>query len=288
MNMTESKNNSFFRQCAEFFLLLLLVFCIRTFIFGLYVVPTGSMENTMLVGERFLADKLSYWFRAPKKGEIVALIEPGYKFSTSPAKELFERYVYGPQNWTKRIIAGPNEHIRGSIENGVAVIYVNDVKLNEPYLNKYPLIVTRSRTAPGKWDPKSFDVTLPLDQQPFYDLKQSEVVTDPAGNPIFVYPSEIKKSKTPVVQRGNRFWDGSNEFSVQLKNDEFWLMGDNRNGSSDSRFFGPVKLKNIFARISLRLFSVDSDESWLALDMIKHPIKFWGKIRTGRSLQFLS
>ena len=51
--------------------LLLIVFLVRTFVFGLYQVPTGSMETTMLVGgKRFFADKVSYLVRKPERGEI--------------------------------------------------------------------------------------------------------------------------------------------------------------------------------------------------------------------------
>jgi len=284
MNQTV-KQTSFFRQCIEFIGLLLIVFVIRTFIFGLYQVPTGSMETTMLVGERFFADKLSYWLRAPKRGEIVALIQPvGYKLSSNPAMELFQRYVWGPQNWTKRVIGGPGDHVRGVIEDGFAVVYLNGQKLNEPYLNRYPLIRTH---LDNEIHDRSFDPALPLYAQPFYRLKESEVVLDATGNPRLKYPSEVVRSNTPPELRGNRFWDGSDEFSVQLKNDEYWLMGDNRRGSKDSRYFGPVKQKDIFARIVFRLFSIDSDESWLIIDIIKNPVAFWHKIRHGRNLQLI-
>ena len=56
------KKKTFLYSTIEFILLLMLVFFIRTFFFGLYQVPTGSMETTMLVGERFFADKLSFVF----------------------------------------------------------------------------------------------------------------------------------------------------------------------------------------------------------------------------------
>ena len=55
----EKKQQSFFSSVVEFIFLLMIVFFVRTFFFGLYQVPTGSMETTMLVGERFFADKLS-------------------------------------------------------------------------------------------------------------------------------------------------------------------------------------------------------------------------------------
>ena len=51
-----------FNSIKEIVTLLFVVFLIRTFGFGLYQVPTGSMETTMLVGERFFADKFTVLF----------------------------------------------------------------------------------------------------------------------------------------------------------------------------------------------------------------------------------
>jgi len=61
MAQIQTKNKSiFWSSIAEFIALLMIIFLIRTIGFGLYQVPTGSMETTMLVGERFFADKFTY------------------------------------------------------------------------------------------------------------------------------------------------------------------------------------------------------------------------------------
>ena len=141
--INEQKKYSIAKAIVEFFLLLLLVFFIRTVFFGLYQVPTGSMETTMLVGERFFADKLSYWFRDPRRGEIIAFNQPPslYEYSDNTIMRLFQEYVWGPQNWTKRVIGIPGDTVEGKVsDEGVTEIYLNGQKLDEPYLNKYPLI----------------------------------------------------------------------------------------------------------------------------------------------------
>ena len=108
--MVHEKNtqkSGFFRShksIVEFVGLLLLVFLIRTFGFGLYQVPTGSMETTMLVGERFFADKFTYLFSKPQRGNIIAFNDVLFQYSTNPVKLWFENYVYGPSNVTKRVI----------------------------------------------------------------------------------------------------------------------------------------------------------------------------------------
>ena len=56
---SSQQKKSFTAQLWEIIGILLIVFLVRTFVFGLYQVPTGSMETTMLVGEGFFADKWS-------------------------------------------------------------------------------------------------------------------------------------------------------------------------------------------------------------------------------------
>ena len=82
------------------FFILPAAFTIRTFCFGLYQVPSCSMETTFLVGERFVADKFTYWTRTPKRGEVIAFNAPdksltsqGYAYSRNPLVNMFERYV---------------------------------------------------------------------------------------------------------------------------------------------------------------------------------------------------
>ena len=135
-----NKRTGFLSSLREFVALLVVVFLIRTFVFGLYQVPSGSMETTMLVGERFFADKFTYLFSSPQRGDIITLNDPTYAYSTNPLVNVFESYVWGPSNWTKRVIGIPGDHVKGVIEDGKPVVYVNGQKLNEPYLNEYPLI----------------------------------------------------------------------------------------------------------------------------------------------------
>ena len=72
------------------------------------------------------------------------------------------------------------------------------------------------------------------------------------------------------------------EFDVTLGENQFWMMGDNRLGSYDSRGFGPVESKMIHGKILFRIWSIDSNEGWWIFDLIKHPIDFWKRVRWSR------
>ncbi|OGW82234.1 MAG: signal peptidase I [Omnitrophica bacterium RIFCSPLOWO2_12_FULL_44_17] len=60
-----------------FLIAALIAMTIRTFIFGPYKIPTGSMIPTLLVGDRIFVDKITYRFRQPNRGEIIVFKYPG-------------------------------------------------------------------------------------------------------------------------------------------------------------------------------------------------------------------
>ncbi len=306
----------------ELFILLAIVILVRTFGFGLYQVPTGSMETTMLVGERFFADKLTPLFSAPKYGNVISFNDPLYQYSTNPMMRIFQEYFWGPSNWTKRVIGVPGDKIHGTVENGHPVVYVNGVKLDEPYINKYPLIDIWTNDAKivlrqakeqalaeidkRQMDPQqysylletildkyhlrvSYDPSKPFDKQEFYTMKENQVWRFTANNELSLtmpgtpLPAERAQEK----REGNSTWNGTDEYTIELDDHHYWVMGDNRLGSCDSRFWGPLDGRFIHGKILFRIWSVDSRE-WLWIwDLFKHPIEFWSRVRWCRFFQVI-
>lgn len=316
--MATTTAKGFWHSFKEAIVILCIIFLVRTIGFGLYQVPTGSMETTMLVGERFFADKFSYWLRSPRRGEIIAFNDPLYVYSDNILMNLFQQYVWGPSNWTKRVIGVPGDEVQGTIENGEPVVYLNGKKLEEPYLNTFPLIRVYTKSprliyeevqkgmgrgsmrSPSDLEhfilshmtDRAYDPAFSLEDQPYYRLSEDLVWRDEESKPCLVYPKEASypREAAAVVGKAARQWNGSDEFHVKLGDNEYWLMGDNRRGSKDSRFLGPINTKKniIHGRITFRIWSVDSEESWWILDLIKHPIDFWKRVRWSRFMQFIS
>ncbi len=268
------------------FVILPIAFAIRTFGFGLYQVPTGSMETTLLVGERFFADKASYWIRKPQRGEIIAFNIPTYEYSSNPLVNLWQRYAsWNVTNWTKRVIGIPGDHVKGVIEEGHPVVYLNGKKLDESaHLNKYPLIPlwTRPPYEQGRsnlrreWHTRTFVPGMPYDKQPYYKIDPHLVILDPEnGEPL------------PLIYPGTPYASGVDIFDVRLGENQYWVMGDNRLGSGDSRDWGPLDGKLIHGRIVFRIWSMDTSESWWIFDLLRNPLEFWRKIRWSRCCQFV-
>lgn len=271
-------------QTMQFMILLLVVFLIRTFFFGLYQVPTGSMETTMLVGERFFADKFTVLFVPIKHGDIISFNDPNFEYSDNLVTNLWQRYVWGPANWTKRVIGIPGDHIVGKIEDGKPVVYRNGEKLDEPYLNKYPILAvwtSKPHLYNGYWIAdrmtyRTYDPAKPYDQQPFYQI-----------NPLYIVnvPTVPKMLEPQTPYQG-----GIDVFDVTLGANEYWAMGDNRLGSYDSRGWGKLNGTLIHGKIVFRILSIDSDVTWtdwLLIDLVMHPVEFWKRVRWSRCLQFV-
>ena len=305
----KQSNSGILSAIKEMIVLILVVFLIRTFIFGLYQVPTGSMETTMLVGERFFADKFTPIFSSPKHNDIIAFNDPLFPYSSNPIIRTYQEYVgwpiwpWGPMNWTKRVIGIPGDHIKGVVEDGKPVVYRNGEKLDEPYLNKYPLLATVDPTG-TMLDWRSYDPNMSFLKQPFYRVDESRLIRanqlqewllDRLKSTMVVTSDELMLRTPGTViaepgdflrtQKGNSFWTRTDEFDIHLGENQYWLMGDNRRGSRDCRDFGPIGGRLIHSRILYRIWSIDSGESWWIVDLIKHPIDFWKRMRWNRFFQ---
>ncbi len=278
---------------ADFFQFLIIIvplaFIIRTIGFGLYQVPTGSMETTMLVGERFFADKLMPLFKPFMHGDIISFNNPVYDYSSNKLLNWWQMYVWGPDNWTKRIIGVPGDRVKGTVEDEKSVVYLNGKKLDESYVNTHMLIATFNPYRARQFAMKSFAPSIPLDLQPYYimtleELKVGRRKALRKGEPDIRLPYTSNKN---LGTFGSRLGKRVDEFDVKLGEDEYWVMGDNRKNSSDSRAWGPLKRKMIHGKIVFRLYSIDSEEAWFILDLIKHPVDFWRRIRWERCMQFV-
>jgi signal peptidase I len=274
--MTEQSGSRFshyMREAKELVFLILLAILIRTVVFDLYQVVSGSMETTILSGERFFAEKCTIFFSKPKPGEIVSFNDPHFKYSNNTIVAFLQNYVYGPDRWTKRVIGVPGDHIKGVLEEGHPVIYRNGVRLNEPYVNAYPLAPVDLQAS--VW--KSYDPSRPYTQQPFYafdeqKVKQNQQLLERLGVPPLLLPGT------------NRQFDcgRGNEFDIHLGSAQYWLMGDNRMNSLDSRVWGPAQGCHIHGRVLYCFFSVDTQSTWWIFEPFLHPIDFWSHVRWSR------
>jgi signal peptidase I len=102
---------------ASFLIMIAIVvvayFGLRTFVVGTYEIPSGSMLDTIQIGDRVFSEKVSYYFRDPEQGDIITFADP-----ENPQRTLI-----------KRVIAVGGQTV--DLKDGY--VYVDGKKLDEPY-----------------------------------------------------------------------------------------------------------------------------------------------------------
>ena len=98
---------------------------VRTFLVAPFSIPSGSMEQTLHVGDRILVDRLSYRFHDVRRGDIVVF----------DGTEAFGRLGEGngETDYVKRVIGLPGDHVMslGTENHGDGLVYVNGTPLRE-------------------------------------------------------------------------------------------------------------------------------------------------------------
>lgn len=114
---------------------------VKTFFLQAFYIPSESMEPTMLVDDKLLVQKVSYWSGEPKRGDIVVFDDPGgwlgeeeSRHATNPIQRALETVGLFPTggHLIKRVIGVGGDEVVCCTEAGK--LTVNGKALDEPYL----------------------------------------------------------------------------------------------------------------------------------------------------------
>jgi signal peptidase I len=159
----------FLRDVLVIVLVAVLVsFLVKTFVVRSFYIPSGSMENTLLVNDRILVDEITPRFGGYEHGEIVVFRDPGgwlppsTQPTRSPIVEGFDWLLSlvglsapdSDDHLVKRIIGLPGDHVVCC--NAIGQITVNDVPIEESSYLKLPPGETAASGDP-------FDIVVPDD-----------------------------------------------------------------------------------------------------------------------------
>ncbi len=194
---------------ASFLRTIVVALFLLTFVVQPFLIPSESMERTLLVGDFLLVNKQIF---AP----VGSSYNPGRWLMPHREVERGDIAVFhhaDPPYLVKRVIGMPGDRIR--IENGH--VKVNGTFLDEPYIALEP-------AAPN----------------PFRDNFPGRIYTDPNIDPGWW--RELQN----LTQRGE----------LVVPQGQYFVLGDNRNHSKDSRFWGFVTKQEIVARPLIIYFSL--------------------------------
>ncbi len=135
-----AKGRSFFKELLVLIVVAaFLTIVIKTYVLQVFFIPSGSMENTLQIGDRVLVNKLAFDFGRIHRGDIVVFSGDGSwnPGTPLPSRNFFARFVrgaefgFGPDqyDYIKRVIGLPGDHV--ACCNAQGDITVNGVPLNE-------------------------------------------------------------------------------------------------------------------------------------------------------------
>jgi signal peptidase I len=181
-----------------------------TFIVQAFQIPSESMENTLLVGDYLLVDKLCYGGRG--LGDHLL----PYRKITRGDVIVFHYPVDPKQHFVKRVIGVPGDRLRMVNKT----VFINGKPLNEPYVR---FIEPPSNLFRDNFPRTDMPVIYGMEGKWWLEMRK------------LVEDGEL------IVPQGNYF-----------------VMGDNRDDSQDSRYWGFVPRENIIGRPLLIYWSVKS------------------------------
>jgi signal peptidase I len=214
-----TRTKSLVREYVEAIVIaVVLALVIRSFVVQAFKIPSGSMIPTLLIGDHLLVNKLVYRFRLPERGEVVV-----FKFPQDRKTDFI-----------KRVVALPGD----------------DVELADGKLIVNRAAVADAHASYGPGHPTGRERFL----QPFHVPKKGEKVRLDGPNAELyrlLIANELKDRDRPAnvdVVDGRVRVDGSVVESWQADDDYLFMMGDNRDNSFDSRFWGPVRRDDIVGK----------------------------------------
>lgn len=230
----------------------------RTVFAGAYYIPSGSMKNTLLVGDRVFVNKIGCYFETPKyvpfttielphlhlktwgvhAGDVVVFEYPGNRDEVIPREK--------DVNYVKRCVAEAGDVLqivnKQVFVNGKVQHYADDV-------------IYQSDFARSGWiDPRIFPKSAPWNKDNYGPLHVPK-----AGDQIALSASNIDQWQVFIEREGHSVKlasdqiviDGKPTSTYKVQHNYLYMMGDNRDDSEDSRFWGFVPESNVVGTASV-------------------------------------
>jgi signal peptidase I len=228
-----------FEAAASICSVLVVGLFILTFLAQNFVIPSGSMQNTLLIGDHLVVDRTTFappanWmplmhYRNPRRGDIVVFIKPVPDLDAQGNPQ----YLY----LVKRCIGIPGDHIH--LHEGI--VYVNGVAQPQP--------------------PDGRNM--------------------PAAEPIFLdeFPAippsvELGATESWSIEEPSNVVNGD----LVVPPGRYFMMGDNRHDSLDSRYWGFVPRKNIIGRPLFNYWSFKTPDDEYDKTGIGEKVKWMGHV----------
>jgi signal peptidase I len=322
-----------------FITIFLLAVCLRVFVFEIYTIPSSSMANTLITGDKILVSKLNYGPRLPRSPFEIPWVNiffylnkktraknnttwwkynrlPGFSEINRGDVIVFEFPDNKNEAFVKRCVALPVDTFRiinsdVFINNRIQKTPVDlkmvcrlwynnisrfDIIIDSLNIPNYGLwtrekgsfrvislserqkeqltgiacidsITSRNKTIDftTQYYPWHDGYTWTLDNMGPFIIPGKEFKIKPDKNNIILYKKILEKFEHAGITNDSREWHVNDSVVCDygFKQDYYFMLGDNRNASNDSRYWGFVPEDHIIGKVCFVLFSLDPGKKGL-------------------------
>lgn len=240
---------------------------LNNFVIASFLVPTGSMENEVMTGDLLFVNKFIYggtsprnipftnvrlpWFRVPgfrdvERGDVIVFVFPGYRDEVNPEEFTF---------YLKRCVGLPGDTIQISNRvlsvNGTVAPLPRNMKFSFSGIANPKLVDDRVFPKGASWNEDHYGpVVVP---------KKGMVIPLSAQN-VQQWETFIRREgHTARLNQGGVEIDGQPATEYVVQHDYLFGMGDHRDNSLDSRYWGFIPKESLVGTPLIVYWSWDTD-----------------------------
>lgn len=262
IQFTKNKYFTWIYSIASMFPGLLVVIIIRFFLFEPFQIPSGSMMPNLLIGDFILVNKFIYGIKEPITQNTIISVN-------SPCRGdiiVFKYPLNNKLDYIKRVVGIPGDKISYNPIN-------KEITIQPKVLSKHAISSSRFLSTTYSYSvPSIFVQTLLLQKK---NQINNEFIELDFNKPVSMGIRMLLKKETienhshdiltlPIYQdQLNNYYAQSNQSLGDwvVPNGNYFVMGDNRDNSSDSRYWGFVPEKNVVGKAFLIWMSLEKKEN---------------------------
>ena len=254
-----AKQPGWVETCASVFPVLLVVLVVRSFIYEPFQIPSGSMMPTLLIGDFILVEKFAYGIKDPiyqktlietghpKRGDIVV-----FKYPDDPRLDYIKRAVGLPGDKVsydpvaKEVTVQPGCSSGTACENALPITYSN--------VEPSDFVQTFARRNGG-------EATSGFFQLPKGETKENGIRLVERKETLGDVTHRILTVPIAQDQLGMYYQQSGQPLATWIvPPGHYFMMGDNRDNSADSRYWGFVPEANLVGKATAIWMSFEKQE----------------------------